>query len=73
MAEINMKTVDKENHKRRKSSQLRAGSKISMRLKGKKSFSSQMEPVADKYFGAFKVTKWPEDLDEIILAVYNNQ
>jgi len=28
-----------------------------------------LEPVADKYFGAFKVTEWPEDLDEFVTKV----
>ncbi len=26
-------------------------------------------PIADKYFGAFKITKWPEDLDEFAIEV----
>jgi AbrB family looped-hinge helix DNA binding protein len=26
-------------------------------------------PVADKYFGAFNVTHWPEDLDEFVVKV----
>ncbi|MEM0313174.1 MAG: AbrB/MazE/SpoVT family DNA-binding domain-containing protein [Candidatus Bathyarchaeia archaeon] len=28
-----------------------------------------LEPVADKYFGAFKIAKWPEDLDEFVTEV----
>ncbi|MEM0365262.1 MAG: AbrB/MazE/SpoVT family DNA-binding domain-containing protein [Candidatus Nitrosocaldus sp.] len=28
-----------------------------------------IEPIADKYFGAFKITKWPDDLDEFITEV----
>ncbi|MGQ9468231.1 MAG: AbrB/MazE/SpoVT family DNA-binding domain-containing protein [Nitrososphaerales archaeon] len=28
-----------------------------------------LEPFADKYFGAFKVDKWPEDLDEFVVEV----
>jgi AbrB family looped-hinge helix DNA binding protein len=28
-----------------------------------------LESIADKYFGAFKVTQWPEDLDEFVVKV----
>jgi AbrB family looped-hinge helix DNA binding protein len=28
-----------------------------------------LESIADKYFGAFKVTHWPEDLDEFVVKV----
>ncbi|MEM0444265.1 MAG: hypothetical protein QXJ73_08960 [Candidatus Caldarchaeum sp.] len=28
-----------------------------------------LEPTADKYFGAFKIMKWPEDLDEFVTEV----
>lgn len=28
-----------------------------------------LEPVADKYFGSFKITRWPEDLDEFVTEV----
>jgi len=28
-----------------------------------------IEPVADKYYGAFKILKWPEDLDEFVVEV----
>jgi AbrB family looped-hinge helix DNA binding protein len=28
-----------------------------------------LESIADKYFGAFKVTRWPEDLDEFVVKV----
>jgi hypothetical protein len=28
-----------------------------------------LEPVADKYYGAFKITKWPENMDEFIVEV----
>jgi AbrB family looped-hinge helix DNA binding protein len=26
-----------------------------------------LESIADRYFGAFKVTHWPEDLDEFVV------
>jgi hypothetical protein len=28
-----------------------------------------VESVADKYYGAFKVEKWPEDLDDFMARV----
>ena len=31
-----------------------------------------VEPVADKYFGAFKVSNWSEDLDEFVVEVKEN-
>jgi hypothetical protein len=50
-------------HKHKKSSRI-GNRKINMRLKDKKSKS-----VADKYYGAFKVTNWPENLDEYVMEV----
>jgi len=26
-------------------------------------------PIASKHYGAFKITKWPEDLDEFVIEV----
>jgi len=28
-----------------------------------------LEPIAEKYFGAFEIAKWPKDLDEFITEV----
>ena len=28
-----------------------------------------VEPVAEKFFGAFKIARWPEDLDEFMVRV----
>ncbi len=28
-----------------------------------------LEAIADKYFGVFEITKWPEDLDEFVVEV----
>ena len=28
-----------------------------------------LEPIADKYYGAFKITEWPEDIDEFLTEV----
>lgn len=53
----------------RKEAQLKEGSYIKIGLKGKTITLEPVEPVADKYFGAFKVTNWPEDLDEFVVEV----
>jgi len=55
----------------RKAAQLKEGSYINIRSKGKTVIIEASEPVADKYFGIIKVTKWPEnlDLDEYVVEV----
>ena len=58
-----METPHKESHRHKKSCGLGNG-KINMNLKEKKSKS-----IADKYFGVFKVTRWPENLDEYAVEV----
>lgn len=44
-------------------SQLKEGSYLNIRSKGKTIILEVAEPVADKYFGIVKVTKWPKNLD----------
>jgi AbrB family looped-hinge helix DNA binding protein len=55
----------------RKSAQLKEATLMSIKSKGKMIILEPIEPVADKYFGAFKVTNWPEnlDLDEFVVEV----
>ena len=55
----------------RKSVQLKEGASMSIKSKGKMIILEPIEPVADKYFGAFKVTNWPKnlDLDEYVVEV----
>jgi AbrB family looped-hinge helix DNA binding protein len=55
----------------RKTAQLKEGTSMSLKSKGKMIILEPIEPVADKYFGAFKVTNWPEnlDLDEYVVEV----
>jgi AbrB family looped-hinge helix DNA binding protein len=55
----------------RKTAQLKEGTPMSIKSKGKMIILEPIEPVADKYFGAFKVTNWPEnlDLDEYVVEV----
>ena len=53
----------------RKATELKEGGYINIRSKGKTIIIEPVEPVADKYYGAFKVTKSTEDLDEFIVEV----
>jgi AbrB family looped-hinge helix DNA binding protein len=48
----------------RKIPNLKEGTCLSIKAEGKKIVIEPIEPVADKYFGAFKIAKWPEDIDE---------
>ncbi|MEM2122198.1 MAG: AbrB/MazE/SpoVT family DNA-binding domain-containing protein [Candidatus Bathyarchaeia archaeon] len=48
---------------------LKEGRYVKIRIFEKGIFIEPLEPVADKYFGAFKVTKWPEELDEFTVKV----
>lgn len=47
----------------RKAAQLKGGSYINIRSKGKTVILEAAEPVADKYFGIIKVNNWPKNLD----------
>lgn len=47
----------------RKAAQLKEGSYLNIRSKGKTVIIEAAEPVADKYFGIVKVANWPENLD----------
>ena len=48
---------------------IREGSYLAIRTKEKTIMMEPLEPVADKYFGAFKVTRWPENMDEFLVEV----
>jgi AbrB family looped-hinge helix DNA binding protein len=50
----------------REAAQLKEGSCVSIKARGKTVVIEPAEPVVDKYYGAFKVEKWPEDMDEFI-------
>ena len=45
------------------------GSYVNIKTKGKSIIMEPAEPVADKYYGAFKITQWPEDIDEFTVEV----
>jgi hypothetical protein len=48
---------------------LRAGGYVRVRGVGRAIVIEPVESVADKYYGAFKVEKWPEDLDDFMARV----
>ncbi len=52
----------------RETAQIPEGSCVNIKTEGKTIIIEASESVADKYYGAFKVKKWPEDLDEFITA-----
>jgi bifunctional DNA-binding transcriptional regulator/antitoxin component of YhaV-PrlF toxin-antitoxin module len=47
----------------------RAGGYVRVRGVGRAIVIEPVESVADKYYGAFKVDKWPEDLDDFMARV----
>lgn len=48
---------------------VRKGSQVKIKADEKGIMIEPLEPTADKYFGAFKIMKWPEDLDEFVTEV----
>jgi AbrB family looped-hinge helix DNA binding protein len=57
----------------REAAKLTEGAYVNIKAKGKTIIIEPAEPVADKYYGAFKVEKWPDDLDEFIGEVMQKQ
>ena len=53
----------------RKTAKLKKGSYITIKTKGNTIIIEPLEPVADKYYGAFKIDKWPENIDEFTVEV----
>lgn len=53
----------------REKANVKEGSYVKIRADEKGIIIEPLEPIADKYFGAFKITRWPEDLDEFIIKV----
>jgi AbrB family looped-hinge helix DNA binding protein len=53
----------------REAAQLKEGSCVNIKAKEKTIIIELAEPVADKYYGAFKVEKWPQDIDEFVAEV----
>jgi hypothetical protein len=48
---------------------VRAGGYVRVRGVGRAIVIKLVESVADKYYGAFKVEKWPADLDDFMARV----
>lgn len=48
---------------------LKKGNPVRVEARGKSIIVEPLEPVAEKYFGVFKVAKWPDDLDKFIEEV----
>ncbi|MEM3383888.1 MAG: AbrB/MazE/SpoVT family DNA-binding domain-containing protein [Nitrososphaerales archaeon] len=53
----------------RERAKLKSGSYVKIRTKEKEIIIEPLEPIAEKYFGIYKIVKWPEDLDEFIVEV----
>jgi len=53
----------------REKAKMRKGSYVKIIAEEKSIRIEPLEPFADKYFGAFKVDKWPEDLNEFEVEV----
>ena len=51
----------------REAAQLKEGSYVTIKAKEKTIIVQEIQPVADKYYGAFKIAKWPENMDEFIV------
>lgn len=49
--------------------EMKEGSYVKVTAKEKSIIIEPLEPVANRYFGAFKIAKWPKDLDEFIVEV----
>jgi AbrB family looped-hinge helix DNA binding protein len=55
-------------HLRRKA-KVKEGRYVKIRADEESIIIEPIESVADKYFGIFKIEKWPEDLDEFMVGV----
>ncbi len=48
---------------------LKGGNYVNVKVEGETIVMEPLKSIADKYFGAFKISRWPEDLDEFIVEV----
>ena len=53
----------------RTKTEMKEGSYVKVTAKEKSIVIEPLEPVADEYFGAFKIARWPKDLDEFVVEV----
>ena len=45
------------------------GKFVKIEVREKRIIIEPLESIADKYFGTFKVEKWPKDLDEFMIEM----
>jgi len=50
----------------RTKAEIEEGSYVKVEANEKRIVIEPLEPVAEKYYGVFKVDSWPDDLDEFI-------
>lgn len=55
----------------RKKIELKEGSYVSVNVEGNNIIIRLMEPVADKFYGVFKVNRWPVDMDNFLVEAIN--
>ena len=53
----------------RKKINMEEGGLVRLRAEEGRIVIEPLEPVADRYFGVFKVEKWPGDLDEFLAGM----
>lgn len=53
----------------REITEVKEGRYVRITAKEKSIIIEPLEPIADKYFGAFKIDRWPRDLDEFVVEV----
>jgi AbrB family looped-hinge helix DNA binding protein len=53
----------------REKAEIREGGYVKVRAEGKTIIIESVESIADKYYGVFKIEKWPGDLDDFIVQV----
>ena len=71
-----METVKIDNKSRvvipkslRERAKIKRGDYVKIWTEGKTIVIEPVESIADKYYGAFKIEKWPENLDDFIIQV----
>ncbi|MEM2972434.1 MAG: AbrB/MazE/SpoVT family DNA-binding domain-containing protein [Candidatus Bathyarchaeia archaeon] len=53
----------------REKAKVKEGSYVKINANEKSITIEPLKPIADKYFGVFKIIRWPEDLDEFVVKV----
>ena len=48
---------------------VKEGVYVSVKVEGRSVVIQPVEPVAEKFFGAFKIARWPDDLDEFMVRL----